>query len=113
MSTNATRRQIAAALGGVLLGTLTTDALAGVFPPLPDVVVCAVDDPLRQLPWDRVVFYISVRLKDGGRLYKSLTSNPLLLTIDEEGRVEADGLEDCDGFTAEALRRNGQAFDFR
>lgn len=85
---------------------------AAAFAPLPDVIVCSVDDPLDALPWDRVVFYVSVRLEDGGVLYKSLTSNPLLLTLDADGVVRAENLQDCDGRSADELRRQGRAFDF-
>lgn len=99
---------------GALSLALPAMAAAAVFGNLPDVVVCSVDDPATDaLPWDRVVFYVSVRLEGGALLYKSLTSNPLLLTIDTQGRVQADNLADCDGLGADELRRRGQAFDFR
>ena len=60
---------------------------AGVFPERPDVLVCSVEDAISAQPWDKFVFYVSGRLEDGGVLYKSLTSNPVLVTITAEGRV--------------------------
>ncbi|MEO0973675.1 MAG: hypothetical protein AAFX85_11325, partial [Pseudomonadota bacterium] len=47
------------------IGVAST-AQGAAFAPLPDIVVCSVEDPLGDLPWDRVVFYVSVRLEDGG-----------------------------------------------
>ena len=85
---------------------------AGVFPGRPDVLVCSVDDPIKVQPWDQFVFYVSARLEDGGVLYKSLTSNPVLVTITTDGRVEAKNLADCDGKTVAELRDEGRAFDF-
>jgi hypothetical protein len=85
---------------------------AGVFSGRPDVLVCSVDDPINVQPWDKFVFYVSARLEDGGVLYKSLTSNPVLVTITADGRVEAKNLADCDGKTVAELRDEGRAFDF-
>lgn len=85
---------------------------AGVFAERPDVLVCSVDDPINVQPWDKFVFYVSARLEDGSVLYKSLTSNPVLVTITTDGRVEAENLADCDGKTAAELRDEGRAFDF-
>jgi hypothetical protein len=85
---------------------------AGVFSGRPDVLVCSVNDPIDVQPWDQFVFYVSARLEDGSVLYKSLTSNPVLITITAEGIVDAKNLEDCDGKTVEALRETGRAFDF-
>ena len=84
----------------------------GVFPGRPDVIVCSVDDPIDAQPWDQFVFYVSARLEDGGVLYKSLTSNPVLVTITPDGRVQAKNLADCDGKTVAELRDEGRAFDF-
>jgi hypothetical protein len=85
---------------------------AGVFPEHPDVLVCSVQDAISAQPWDKFVFYVSGRLEDGGVLYKSLTSNPVLVTITAEGRVDAKNLADCDGKTVAKLREEGRAFDF-
>lgn len=87
-------------------------AEAGVFPGRPDVLVCSVDDPVKVQPWDQFVFYVSARLEDGSVLYKSLTSNPVLVTVTTDGRIDAENLEDCDGMTVAELREEGRAFDF-
>ena len=87
-------------------------AQAGVFAGRPDVLVCSVDDPINVQPWDKFVFYVSARLEDGSVLYKSLTSNPVLVTVTTEGRVEAENLADCDGKSVAELREAGRAFDF-
>ncbi len=96
-------------LAGALLPLATE---AGVFPGRPDVLVCSVDDPSDVQPWDQFVFYVSGRLEDGGVLYKSLTSNPVLITITPAGQVAAENLADCDGKTVAELRDEGRAFDF-
>jgi hypothetical protein len=85
---------------------------AGVFGAQPDVLVCSISDPINAQPWDGLVFYVSARLENGGILYKSLTSNPVLVTVTPEGRVEAKNLGDCDGKTVAELRQQGRAFDF-
>jgi hypothetical protein len=86
---------------------------AALFDGLPDAIVCSVDDPVGALPWNELVFYASARTESGAILYKSLTSNPVLLTVGVDGRVRAENLEDCDGRTAAELRAAGRAFDFR
>ncbi len=88
-------------------------AKAEVFAGRPDVLVCSVDDPINVQPWDKFVFYVSARLEDGSVLYKSLTSNPVLVSITTEGLVQAENLADCDGKTAAELRDAGRAFDFQ
>lgn len=100
---------------GCLFGmtySLTDAAHAGVFKERPDVVVCSVDDPVNVQRWDQLAFYVSARLEGGDVLYKSLTSNPVLVTISPDGRVDAPNLADCDGKTVAELRDEGRAFDF-
>lgn len=92
----------------MLLGT----AHAGVFPGRPDVLVCSVHDPTNVQPWEKFAFYVSAKLKDGSILYKSLTSNPVLVTVSTDGRVVAKNLEDCDGKAVAEIRAEGRAFDF-
>ncbi len=104
---------LAAVLTSVSLLALTDSSHAGAFSGRPDVLVCSVDDPINIQPWDKFVFYVSARLEDGSVLYKSLTSNPVLVTITTSGRVEAENLADCDGRTVAELREEGRAFDFR
>jgi hypothetical protein len=106
--------RIAGLLGIGLLAALGTPVVqAGVFAGLPDVLVCSVKDPVGALPWNRLTFYLSARLENGSALYKSLTSNPILLTVDTQGIVRATNLEDCNGRRVAQLREDGQAFDFR
>jgi hypothetical protein len=85
-------------------------AWGGIFGDQPDVLVCSVDDPVNVQPWDQLVFYVSGRLEDGGILYNSLTSNPVLVTISPQGVVDAENLADCDGKTAASLRAGGACF---
>jgi len=102
---------IAVAAGAAVLTPLSA-AQAGVFSERPDVLVCSVDDPINVQRWDRLVFYVSAQLEDGGILYKSLTSNPILITITADGLVDAKNLVDCDGRRVADLRAEGRAFDF-
>lgn len=94
------------------LTVLNATSQAGVFAGRPDVLVCSVDDPINEQPWDKFVFYVSARLENGDVLYKSLTSNPVLVTISADGRVAAKNLADCDGKTVAELREEGRAFDY-
>ena len=104
---------LATALIGLSLLAFTDISRAGAFAGRPDVLVCSVDDPINVQPWDKFVFYVSARLEDGSVLYKSLTSNPVLVTVTTDGRVEAENLADCDGKTVAELRDEGRAFDFQ
>lgn len=101
-----------ATFGAAFLMMLAGLAHAGIFEGRPDVVVCSVDDPVNVQRWDQLAFYVSARLEGGDVLYKSLTSNPVLVTISPEGRVSAPNLADCDGKTIADLRKEGRAFDF-
>ena len=101
---------IVGVFGSTLL--LPLDLRAGVFADLPDVLVCSVDDPSNEQRWDQFVFYVSAKLDDGAVLYKSLTSNPVLVKISPDGTVSAENLADCDSKTVTELRDEGRAFDF-
>ncbi|MEL7313314.1 MAG: hypothetical protein AAFN07_17500 [Pseudomonadota bacterium] len=85
---------------------------AGVFGNNPDVLTCSVDDPIDVQPWDELVFYVSALLEDGSVLYKSLTSNPVLVVVKPDGMVDAANLADCDGWSVAELRESGRARDF-
>ena len=104
--------RLAFAVTLLLSSPFSGQSLAGVFGELPDVLVCSVSDPTEVLPWDQLVFYVSARVEGGGTLYKSLTANPILITIEQDGRVIAPNLADCDGKSLSELRRAGQAADF-
>ena len=95
----------------VCILALAPSAHAGVFGGAPDAIVCSVDDPIDVQPWDKLVFYVSARLENGGILYKTLTSNPVLVTVDPDGRLQAKNLADCDGKSVDELRELGRAFD--
>lgn len=108
-------RPLLSAIGGawcLLTLMLQPAAQAGVFAGFPDVLVCSVNDPVNVQPWDQLVFYVSARLEGGGILYKSLTSNPILVTIAPGGRLDAKNLADCDGRLVAELRAEGRAFDY-
>ncbi|MEL7025535.1 MAG: hypothetical protein AAGL69_17495 [Pseudomonadota bacterium] len=85
---------------------------AGVFSDLPDVLTCSVDDPIDVQPWNELVFYVSALLEDGSVLYKSLTSNPVVLVVKPDGVVDAENLADCDNRSVAELRETGRARDF-
>ena len=82
---------------------------ADIVPGMPDVIVCSVKDPTGVLPWERMVFYVSAQLRDGDTLYKSATSDPVLLKISEQGVINAANLADCDGRSVSDLRKEGKA----
>lgn len=90
----------------------TAQVQAQLFDERPDVVVCSVAQSATADDWDKFVFYISGTRKDGAILYKSLTSNPVLITIDTAGNVTAPNLADCDKSTVKQLRERGQAANF-
>ena len=89
-----------------------SSAQAGIFIGMPDAIVCSVKDPTGVLPWERLVFYASARMRDGDTLYKSSTSDPVVLLVSAEGIVNGANLADCDGLAVETLREEGRAFTF-
>jgi len=86
-------------------------ALAGIVDDMPDAIVCSVKDPTGILPWSRLVYYASAHMTNGDTLYKSLTSDPVVLLVDARGIVRGENLADCDGRSVAALRDDGRAFD--
>lgn len=77
---------------------------------LPDAVVCSVKDPTGFLPWEELVFYVSAHTRDGNTLYKTLTSDPVVLIVDKGGIIDASNLADCDGRHIDSLLEAGRAF---
>lgn len=75
----------------------------------PGVVVCSVAGKSQRNVWSQIVFYMSGTQKGGVTLYKSLTSNPVLVKIDDSGIVSAPNLSDCDGKHVDDLVKNNQA----
>ena len=85
---------------------------AQLFDKRPDILVCSVSQATSSDAWDQFVFYISGTRVDGAILYKSLTSNPVLVTVTPDGTVSAPNLEDCDGKSVAELRKAGRAAHF-
>lgn len=84
---------------------------AGVFEDRPDAIVCSVSDPTGVLRWDELVFWVSARMRGGDTLYKTLTSDPVVLVVDAEGRIDGRNLADCDDRTLDELRAEGRTLD--
>lgn len=91
--------------------TGVASAGSGLLSPMPDAIVCSVKDPTGVLPWEKLVFYVSARMNDGQTLYKTLTSDPVVLLVNADGVVSGGNLADCDGRRIGILREQGQAFD--
>ncbi|MEM6574205.1 MAG: hypothetical protein AAF736_08040 [Pseudomonadota bacterium] len=78
----------------------------------PDAIICSVKDPTGVLPWDELVFYISAHTKTGRTLYKTLTSDPVVLIVDAENVVNGKNLANCDGRPVQELRDEGRAVNW-
>jgi hypothetical protein len=78
---------------------------------MPDAIVCSVKDPTGTLSWDRLVYYVSAHMTSGETLYKTLTSDPVVLLVSSDGIINGPNLADCDGRSVQALREEGRAFD--
>ena len=96
-------------LGAAIWGA---NSYAGIINEHPDILVCSVSENAQDSTWQDLVFYVSGTQKDGAILYKSLTSNPVLIRIDESGVLSAPKLANCDKKTVQALREAGRAKDF-
>ena len=83
---------------------------AAIIEDFPDAIVCSVKDPTGFLPWEELVFYVSAHTRDGETLYKTLTSDPVVIIVDGEGVLRASNLADCDGRRVEDLLEAGRAF---
>jgi hypothetical protein len=90
--------------------SFSNTATAGVIGGLPDAIVCSVKDPTGFLPWEQLVFYVSAHTRDGDTLYKTLTSNPVVLIVAKNGIINASNLADCDGRNVTELLEQGRAF---
>jgi hypothetical protein len=99
---------------GFILGAIlsTTSAQAQLFDQRPDVLVCSVSQSATDDAWLEFVFYISGTQKGGITLYKSLTSNPVLVKVDKAGNISAPNIADCDGKSVEDLLKKGRAAYF-
>lgn len=87
-------------------------AFASVLPKVPDAIVCSVRDPTGVSPWEKLVFYVSARTSDGRTLYKTLTSDPVVLFVDADGIIDGVNLADCDGRDVDQLTQEGRAIIF-
>ncbi len=85
-------------------------ASAAIIEGFPDAIVCSVKDPTGFLPWEELVFYVSAHTRDGETLYKTLTSDPVVIIVDSEGVLQASNLADCDGRAVTDLLETGRAF---
>ena len=93
-----------------LLSAISTTVSAGVINDLPDAVVCSVKDPTGFLPWEELVFFVSAHTRDGETLYKTLTSDPVVLIVSADGIINASNLAECDGRDINELLQAGRAF---
>ncbi len=96
----------------VFLALVPLAGRAGIVEGMPDAIVCSVKDPTGVLPWERLVFYVSARMRDGNTLYKSSTSDPVVVLVGTDGILSGVNLADCDGRTVDSLREEGRAFNF-
>ncbi len=83
---------------------------AGIIGDLPDAIVCSVKDPTGFLSWEELVFFVSAHTRDGDTLYKTLTSDPVVLIVSANGIIQASNLADCDGRDIQDLFDTGRAF---
>lgn len=99
-----------ALLAMLVLPIASMPANAGVINDLPDAIVCSVKDPTGFLSWEELVFFVSAHTRDGDTLYKTLTSDPVVLIVSATGTINASNLADCDGRNIEDLVDAGRAF---
>lgn len=85
-------------------------AQAAIIEGFPDGIICSVKDPTGFLPWEELVFYVSAHTRDGETLYKTLTSDPVVIIVSNDGVLKAANLADCDGRSVEELLESGRAF---
>lgn len=99
------------ALAFMLVGTsFVQPAQAEIIEGFPDGIICSVKDPTGFLPWEELVFYVSAYTRDGETLYKTLTSDPVVIIVDRSGVLQAANLADCDGRNVDELIEEGRAF---
>ena len=83
---------------------------AAIIKGVPDAIICSVKDPTGFLPWEELVFYVSAYTREGETLYKTLTSDPVVIIVDSDGVLRAANLADCDGRSVSDLIEAGRAF---
>jgi hypothetical protein len=104
------RANITKSLGTLVLALIVPTADAEIIAGMPDAIVCSVKDPTGRLPWEKLVYYVSAQMSDGATLYKTLTSDPVVLLVSAAGIVDGANLADCDGRSIESLAEEQRAF---
>lgn len=104
------QRKTASGLLAALLLITPLATAKGIIEDRPDAIVCSVKDPTGALPWEQLVFYVSAHTVDGRTLYKTLTSDPVVLLVGADGIVDGANLADCDGRSIESLVKARRAF---
>lgn len=104
--------RLALPFAALLYAVFPSAARADIVLGMPDAIVCSVKDPTGTLPWERLVFYVSARTVDGRTLYKTLTSDPVVLLVSADGIVSGGNLADCDGRAVASLVSEDKAFTF-
>jgi hypothetical protein len=97
-------------LGALALALLLPTAHAEIIAGMPDAIVCSVKDPTGRLPWEKLVYYVSAQMADGATLYKTLTSDPVVLLVSASGIIDGANLADCDGRSIKSLAEEQRAF---
>ncbi len=105
-----TRYRFSALLLSVLISLPLAPIRAAIVAGFPDAIVCSVRDPTGFTPWEELVFYVSAHTLDGETLYKTLTSDPVVIIVSSDGVLEAPNLADCDGRSITDLLDRGRAF---
>ena len=106
-------RQSTSLLISAILILAASPATSGIFDGLPDAIVCTVEVKTEKLRRGRIVFYLDAQEEGGNTLYKTLGAGPLILRVDQEGKVEPGTLPDCSGKSIKELRDAGRAFDLK
>lgn len=105
-----TRYQLPACLVLLALVLPLESARAAIIEGFPDAIVCSVRDPTGLTPWEELVFYVSAHTLNGDTLYKTLTSDPVVIIVSNDGILSAPNLAQCDGRSIEQLLDSGRAF---
>lgn len=105
-----TRYRFSALLVFALISLTLAPIRAAIIAGFPDAIVCSVRDPTGFTPWEELVFYVSAHTLDGETLYKTLTSDPVVIIVSSDGVLEAPNLADCNGRSITDLLDRGRAF---
>jgi hypothetical protein len=106
-------RQLITLLISTILMLAAFPATSGIFDGLPDVIVCTVEVQTEKLRRGRFVFYLDAQEEGQDTLYKTLGASPLMLRVDQEGKVGSGALPDCSEKSIKELCDAGRAFDLK